>query len=136
MYTPTTGHGTTNSAAPRYITNILWLGLAATVLSVVATALTSNQFAPSLSSDAVSWILTYEFTIYGAGIAAWLVLALAAHKGKHWVPAASSAVFIFGTALSLYNFTQPHPLVMSIAGLAPSVVGAIAVLILLRKRAR
>ncbi|WP_026529710.1 hypothetical protein [Haematomicrobium sanguinis] len=131
-----TGHGTTKSAAPRGASTILWLGLAATVLSVGATAITSNQFAPSLSSDAVSWILTYEFSVYGAGIAAWLVLALAARKGNHWVPAASSAVFIVGTALSLYNFTQPHPLAMSIAGLSPSVIGAIAVLILSPRRAR
>lgn len=74
-----------------------------------------------------SSILTYLFTLAALGAALFLWLARAARRGgtaRTW--GTGAAALIAGSALAAYNFTQPHPVVVSIAGLLPCVAGLAA----------
>ncbi|MGZ0149810.1 hypothetical protein ACXJJ3_22300 [Kribbella sp. WER1] len=76
---------------------------------------------------AKSSILTYLFTISAIGLMAWLVLAWAGRRGKTWAKPAATAVFVLGSAILLYDFTQPHPLFVTVAGALPCLAGLAAV---------
>ncbi|WP_171166771.1 hypothetical protein [Streptomyces sp. I05A-00742] len=85
---------------------------------------------PSRLDAAESGILTYLFTLAVAGLVLWTWLAWAGRRGKRWARAASTAVFVLATFLSVYNFTQPHPTPMTVAGLLPCAAGLVAVALL------
>ncbi|GAA1567927.1 hypothetical protein GCM10009804_25570 [Kribbella hippodromi] len=82
---------------------------------------------PDQVDVAKSSILTYLFTISVIGVIAWLVLAWAGKRGKRWAPGAATATFLAGSAVLLYDFTQPHPLFITTIQAAPCLAGLAAV---------
>ncbi|MCN9243595.1 hypothetical protein NGF19_22865 [Streptomyces sp. RY43-2] len=90
---------------------------------------------PGDVSMAESSILTYLFTLAAIGAAFFVWMAWASKRGKRWVRKAGAATVVVGTALSVYHFTQPHPLVMTLAGLLPCLAGLVGLALLWRTEA-
>ncbi|MFE7465176.1 hypothetical protein ACFU6R_13905 [Streptomyces sp. NPDC057499] len=76
---------------------------------------------------AQSSILTYLFTLAVLGTALFAAMAWAGRRGRRWVRGTGAAVLVLGSVLAGYNFSQPHPLVMTLAGVVPCLVGLAAV---------
>ncbi|MEU6015005.1 hypothetical protein ABZ826_13430 [Streptomyces sp. NPDC047515] len=57
-------------------------------------------------------------------------MAWASRRGRRWARGAGTAAVVLGTALAVYNFGQPHPLVMTVAGVLPCAAGLAAVALL------
>jgi hypothetical protein len=91
-----------------------------------------TQFAEMAKSS----ILTYLFTMSAIGLVAWLVLAWAGRRGKGWTKGAATVVFVVGSAAMLYDFTQPHPLFITIAGALPCLAGLAAISYLWKRDAQ
>jgi MFS family permease len=87
---------------------------------------------PGDLSMAESSILTYLFILAAAGAVFFVWMARASRRGRRWVRGAGAVTVALGSVLSLYHFTQPHPLVMTLAGLLPCLAG-LAGLALLRR---
>jgi len=90
---------------------------------------------PGDLSMAESSILTYLFTLAAIGAVFFVWMARASRKGRRWVRRAGTVTVALGSALSLYHFTQPHPLVMTLAGLLPCLAGLAALALLWRPEA-
>lgn len=82
---------------------------------------------------AESSILTYLFTLAVLGVALFAAMAWATRRGRRWTRGVGAASVVLGSALAGYNFSQPHPVMMTVAGVVPCVVGLAAV-VLLRSR--
>ncbi|GAA1982749.1 hypothetical protein [Amycolatopsis minnesotensis] len=82
---------------------------------------------PGKVDMAKSSILTYLFALAAVGVVLWLWLARASGKGRPWSRVVATVVFVAGTALSAYHFTQPHPMLVTVVGLVPCVAGLAAV---------
>ncbi|MGC0421487.1 hypothetical protein [Embleya sp. AB8] len=80
-----------------------------------------------------SSVLTYLFTIATVGIAMWLWMAWASKRGKRWTRTVATSVFTVASAISVYNFTQPQPTLVNLAGLLPCVAGLATVGFLWRR---
>ena len=93
-----------------------------------------RQAYPERSADQIgmaeSSILTYLFTLTVLGVALFAAMAWAGRRGRRWVRGAGAAAVVLGSVLAAYNFSQPHPLVMTIAGLLPCAAGLTAVSLL------
>jgi len=87
---------------------------------------------PGDLSMAESSILTYLFTLAATGVAFFVWMARASRRGRRWVRRAGAATVALGTALSVFHFTQPHPLVMTLAGLLPCLAGLAGLALLWR----
>jgi len=85
---------------------------------------------PGKVDMAKSSILTYLFAINAVGVISWLWLAWAAKNGKHWTRATTTVVFVLATAISCYNFTQPHPFFVTLVGVLPCIAGLATVVLL------
>ncbi|WP_222853405.1 hypothetical protein [Fodinicola acaciae] len=72
-------------------------------------------------------ILTYLFFISAVGVIGWLLLAWATRRGKGWARVASTVVFLLGSAILLYDFTQPHPALITVTEALPCLAGLAAV---------
>ncbi|MFF1504557.1 hypothetical protein ACFVZR_32920 [Streptomyces sp. NPDC058316] len=89
-----------------------------------------RQAYPQRSADQIgmaeSSILTYLFALAALGAALFAAMAWASRRGRRWVRGGVTAV-VPGTVLAVYNFGQPHPLVMTVAGVLPCAAGLAAV---------
>ncbi|MFF8692972.1 hypothetical protein ACF08W_12255 [Streptomyces sp. NPDC015144] len=89
---------------------------------------------PHRSADqlamAESSILTYLFTLAAFGTVLFAAMAWAGRRGRRWVRSVGGATLVLGCALAVYNFSQPHPLVMTLAGILPCAAGLVAVALL------
>ncbi|MEW1658884.1 hypothetical protein [Streptomyces sp. NPDC093707] len=98
-----------------------------------------RQAYPQRSADQIgmaeSSILTYLFTLTVLGIALFTAMAWATRRGRRWVRGAGLTAVVLGTALAVYNFSQPHPLVMTLAGVVPCAAGLVAVALLWTREA-
>ncbi|UNO40805.1 hypothetical protein [Streptomyces sp. MST-110588] len=86
--------------------------------------------APGRAEMAQAGILTYLFTLAATGLVLWLGVSRAVKAGKRWARTVATGVFAVATLICGYNFTQPHPLPMSLAGMLPSLAGLAAVALL------
>ncbi|QEU90846.1 hypothetical protein [Streptomyces kanamyceticus] len=82
---------------------------------------------------AESSILTYLFTLAAIGAALFVWMARASRRGRRWVRGAGTAVVALGSVAAVYNFSQPHPLLMTAVGVLPC-VSALTATALLWKR--
>ncbi|QWF83791.1 hypothetical protein [Amycolatopsis sp. CA-230715] len=124
----------------RHAITAMRAGAALTVAAVIVTVLDQRTLtrqlqaayatAPGKVDMARSSILTYLFALAAIGVVLWLWLARASGRGRPWSRVVATAVFVAGTALSAYNFTQPHPVLVTIAGLVPCAAGLAAVVFL------
>ncbi|MFF8917735.1 hypothetical protein ACF08M_31625 [Streptomyces sp. NPDC015032] len=93
-----------------------------------------RQTYPQRGADQIgmaeSSILTYLFTLAVLGTALFAAMAWASRRGRRWARGAGSVAVVLGTALAVYNFGQPHPLVMTVAGVLPCAAGLTAVALL------
>ncbi|MFD1934976.1 MULTISPECIES: hypothetical protein [Nonomuraea] len=81
-------------------------------------------------------IATYLYVVYGVGVVLWLWLARAGRKGGRRARLNATVVFLVGTALLAFNFTQPHPMVVTVAGVLPCLAGLAAVAFLWKRSER
>lgn len=84
--------------------------------------------------DAQSATLTYLFAIAICGCAGFWAFTTQTVRRRRGALYAASAAFILGTALAVYNATQPFPVGIRVAGLAPSVIGVASLVLLARAR--
>ncbi|MBZ4324276.1 hypothetical protein [Streptomyces huiliensis] len=93
-----------------------------------------RQSYPQRSADQIgmaeSSILTYLFTLGVLGVCLFAAMAWAIRRGRRWARGIGSTAVVLGSVLAVYNFSQPHPLVMTVAGVVPCVAGLAAVLLL------
>ncbi|MFG7941124.1 hypothetical protein [Streptomyces cacaoi] len=89
---------------------------------------------PQRSADQIdmaqSSILTYLFALAALGAALFVGMARAGLRGRRWVRGAGTSAVVLGSLLAVYNFSQPHPLLMTLAGTAPCAVALAAVALL------
>lgn len=121
----------------RHAVTAMRAGAALTVAAAIVTVLDQGGLARGLQAAypadpgkvdmAKSSILTYLFALAAIGVVLWLWLARASGKGRPWSRVVATAVFAAGTALSAYHFTQPHPVLVTIAGLVPCAAGLVAI---------
>ncbi|MGW3492129.1 hypothetical protein [Streptomyces sp. NPDC001020] len=90
---------------------------------------------PGELSMAESSILTYLFILAAVGALFFVWMARASKRGKRRVRRAGAVTVALGTTLSLYHFTQPHPLVLSLAGMLPCLAGLAGLAMLRRPEA-
>ncbi|MER7023745.1 MULTISPECIES: hypothetical protein [Streptomyces] len=83
---------------------------------------------------AESSILTYLFTLAVLGAALFTTMAWALRRGRRWVRGVGAAAVVLGSVLAVYNFSQPHPVMMTVAGVVPCVAGLAAVVMLWTKQ--
>ncbi|GLY64566.1 hypothetical protein [Amycolatopsis taiwanensis] len=97
-----------------------------------------HQIYPQRDTDQIgmaeSSILTYLFTLAVAGTVLFLWMARASQRGKRWVRGVGAAVIVLGSLMAAYNFSQPHPLVMTLAGVLPCLGGLTAVALLWNRK--
>ncbi|WP_157546392.1 hypothetical protein [Microtetraspora fusca] len=86
--------------------------------------------APGWLSMTTASIATYLYALYGAGFVLWLWMARKAGKGTRRVRITATAAFVVGSVLLVYNFTQPHPLMVTATGALPCLSGLAAVALL------
>ncbi|MBL1068049.1 hypothetical protein [Streptomyces sp. 7-21] len=114
---------------------------AVSVAVIVGVEATDNNLAehlreayPQRAADEIemaeSSILTYLFTLAALGACLFVAMAWGSRRGRRWVRGAGGAAVLLGTALAAYNFSQPHPLAMTVAGLVPCAAGLTAVALL------
>ncbi|MFB8038204.1 hypothetical protein ACFC5Z_35855 [Streptomyces sp. NPDC056004] len=86
---------------------------------------------PHRSADQIdmaqSSILTYLFTLAVLGAVLFTGMAWANLRGRRWVRGVGTTALVLGSVLAVYNFSQPHPLVMTVAGTIPCAVGLAAI---------
>ncbi len=83
--------------------------------------------APGWLDMATASIAGYLYTLYGAGFVLWLWMARKAGKGTRSLRIAATAAFVVGSVLLVYNFSQPHPLAVTVTGALPCLSGLAAV---------
>ncbi|MEV0280523.1 hypothetical protein AB0I22_29605 [Streptomyces sp. NPDC050610] len=91
---------------------------------------TYPQRAADRIGAAESSIPTYLFTLAAAGAALFAWLGRASRRGRRGVRGTGTVAVALGTALAAYNFSQPHPLLITVAGLLPCLGGAAAMALL------
>lgn len=84
--------------------------------------------------DAQSATLTYLFVIAICGCAGFAAFTAQSVRRRRGAFFAASLAFVLGTALAVYNATQPFPVAIRAAGLAPSAIGVVALVLLARAR--
>ncbi|MFI0976360.1 hypothetical protein ACH4SP_04930 [Streptomyces sp. NPDC021093] len=82
---------------------------------------------------AESRLLTYLFTLAAIGAALFVRMARAGLRGRAWVRGAGTAVVVLGSVAAVCSFSQPHPPLITVAGVLPCVSG-LAAAVLLWKR--
>lgn len=130
-----------DAAAARLLRGCALLAVAgAAVIAVDASGLVGTLRAahPTYSaaeiSSAQSWILTYLFVLAAVAVVIWLLAARAQRTGSAVAIRVAVGAAIVGTALAGYHFTQPHPLLMTLAGLVPAVVALLVTLRIATRR--
>lgn len=93
------------------------------------------SYGPNSSlDDAQSATLTYLFAIAICGSAGFAAFTAQTVRQRRGALCAAAAAFVLGTALAVYNATQPFPVAIRAAGLAPSAIGVVALVLLARAR--
>lgn len=138
--------GTRRAGGLRAALPMLWLGLGATVLTMLAVVLDEAAIgsiadrteqvyrgSPVAAPDAGSFVVTYLLTVGAAGVLGWLWAAWGASRQRRWTRPVSTVLLVLGVAFAVLGLTAAEygsmlvPTWLGVLGLLPSVVGLAAV---------